>query len=194
MYTAVPFSIASIVFTQSFAPTSERRSKRLPPVSSSRSTTSSFKMISPVSIPSSIRCVVTPVTLSPLITAHWIGDAPRYLGSREACTFTQPYLGMSKTTFGIICPKATTTIISGSYSRRCSTHSVSLTFSGWYTSMPCSMAQAFTGVYFSALLLPTALSGWETTSTTSCPAFMISSNVLTAKSGVPIKITLIPVF
>lgn len=51
-------------------------------------------------------------------------------------------------------------------------------------------AHSFTGVYFNALLLPTALSGCETTSTTSCPAFIISSNVPTAKSGVPINITL----
>ena len=35
------------------------------------------KIISPVSNPSFICIVVTPDTLSPLMTAHWIGAAPR---------------------------------------------------------------------------------------------------------------------
>ena len=42
-----------------------------------------FISISPVSIPSSICMVVTPETCSPLMTAHWIGAAPRYLGSSD---------------------------------------------------------------------------------------------------------------
>ena len=152
--------------------------------------TSCFIIISPVSIPSAIRCVVTPVTVSPLMIAHWIGAAPRYFGSRDACTLTQPKRGISNIAFGIICPKASTIMISGSYPRRYSTQASSLTRSGWYTSMPCASAHALTGVYLSALLLPTALSGCETTSPTSCPALMISSNVATAKSGVPMNMTL----
>jgi hypothetical protein len=43
--------------------------------------------MSPVSSPASIRMVVTPVTDSPLAIAHWIGAAPRYFGSRDACKF-----------------------------------------------------------------------------------------------------------
>jgi len=34
--------------------------------------------------------VETPVTASPLSTAHWIGAAPRYFGSSEPWTFTAP--------------------------------------------------------------------------------------------------------
>ena len=40
--------------------------------------------ISPVSSPTSIIIVVTPLSFSPSMTAHWIGAAPRYLGSRDA--------------------------------------------------------------------------------------------------------------
>lgn len=70
-------------------------------------------MISPVSSPTSMRIVVTPVISSPLMTAHWIGAAPRYFGSRDACTLMHPYFGRSRILFGRICPKAATMIISG---------------------------------------------------------------------------------
>ena len=51
---------------------------------------------------------------SPFNIDHWIGAAPRYFGSREACTLIQPYLGRSSSSLGNICPKAATTINSGS--------------------------------------------------------------------------------
>ena len=46
--------------------------------------------MSPVSSPASMRMVVTPVTDSPRAIAHWIGAAPRYFGSSEACMFRLP--------------------------------------------------------------------------------------------------------
>ncbi len=131
VYTAVPCAMASRVFTQSSAPASARRPKSVPPVSPSFKGTSVFRIISPVSRPSSMRMVVTPVTGSPLITAHWMGAAPRYLGSREAWTLMQPFGGSSKISFGRIWPKATTTIISGLYPLKYSIHSGSRTLRGW---------------------------------------------------------------
>ena len=46
-----------------------------------------------------MRIVVTPVTVSPFATAQLIGAAPRYFGSSEAWTLTQPYLGQVKDRF-----------------------------------------------------------------------------------------------
>ncbi len=45
--------------------------------------TRSCRIISPVSSPSSINIVVTPVSLSPAKRGAWIGDAPRYLGKSD---------------------------------------------------------------------------------------------------------------
>src|SRR5579871_2809734 len=44
---------------------------------------SHLSSMSPVSSPASMRIVVTPVTDSPFAMAHWIGAAPRYLGSND---------------------------------------------------------------------------------------------------------------
>ncbi len=62
------------------------------------------EMISPVSKPASIFMIVTPVSASPLRIADWIGDAPRYFGSSDVWTFTQPNFGKSKMVCGKICP------------------------------------------------------------------------------------------
>ncbi len=40
----------------------------------------------PVSSPASIRMIETPVSLSPRISDHWIGAAPRSLGNSDAWT------------------------------------------------------------------------------------------------------------
>ena len=76
----------------------------------------SVSSISPVSIPSSISIVVTPVSVSPEYIAHCMGEAPLCLGSNEACAFTQPYRGMESISGGSILPYATTIIISGASS------------------------------------------------------------------------------
>ena len=187
----MPSSIIFMVSTHSFAPSAESLSNRLPPVSSGASLTVLFAIISPVSTPSSILMVVTPVNSSPLITAHWIGAAPLYFGRSEACTLIQPYRGISRILFDRICPKATTIIISALNFLRYSILAVSLILTGWNTSIPCESAHSLTGVYCIVLPRPFGLSGCVTTSATSCPASIIASSVPTEKSGVPMKITLI---
>ncbi len=66
-----------------------------------------------MSSPSSISIVVTPVSVSPVAIAHWIGAAPRNLGSSEAWTFSVPSGAISITERGRIWPKATTTCSCG---------------------------------------------------------------------------------
>ena len=102
--------------------------------------------MSPVSMPSFICIVVTPVLSSPLIIAHCIGAEPRYFGNRDACILIQPYLGISRISLDTICPNATTTITSGLISFNIFTNSASLTLTGWYTVIPCFNAASLTGV------------------------------------------------
>ena len=71
----------------------------LPSMLSSR-----LSSIGPVSSPSSIRMMVTPVTSSPARIARWIGAAPRQRGSSEAWTLMQPALGASRIGLGRISP------------------------------------------------------------------------------------------
>jgi hypothetical protein len=61
------------------------------------------KRISPVSMPSSMTIVVTPVVFSPFRIAQAIGAAPRYLGNREAWTLIAPHFGICNKAFGKIC-------------------------------------------------------------------------------------------
>ena len=60
--------------------------------------------MAPVSRPSSIFMMVTPLSASPAMMARLIGAAPRQRGSSEACTLKQPSLGASSTGFGRIRP------------------------------------------------------------------------------------------
>ena len=46
--------------------------------------TTTLLYMAPVSMPRSIRMMVTPDSVSPRMMAYWIGAAPRYLGSRDA--------------------------------------------------------------------------------------------------------------
>ena len=52
--------------------------------------------MAPVSRPSSIRMMVTPLSASPAMMARLIGAAPRQRGSSEACTLKQPSFGASQ--------------------------------------------------------------------------------------------------
>ena len=79
----------------------------------------------PVSIPTSIRMIVIPVTVSPRATAQLIGAAPRYFGRREAWTLMHSRRGMSRIDFGRMWPYATTTIRSGASA------AIRATASGW---------------------------------------------------------------
>ena len=65
-----PFSMSSMVSTQSFAPAALNLSNKEPPVSSLSNGTTTFVSISPVSRPSSICIMVTPVSFKPSTTAH----------------------------------------------------------------------------------------------------------------------------
>ena len=66
--------------------------------------TFSASSMGPVSRPSSICMMVTPVSLSPAMIARWIGAAPRQRGSSEACTLMQPLTGVSSMGRGRINP------------------------------------------------------------------------------------------
>ena len=84
-----------------------------PPSPPGRSASARASSSGPVSRPSSISMVVTPVSVSPFAIAHWIGAAPRSRGRSEAWTLTVPRGAMSITLRGRIWPKATTTCSSG---------------------------------------------------------------------------------
>jgi len=51
-----------------------------------------------------MRIVVSPVIVSPLTIAQWIGAAPRYFGSSDACRLTHPSRGISIKRCEMICP------------------------------------------------------------------------------------------
>ena len=67
---AVPFSSFDNVLTINFPPSIASLSKRLPPVSFSSNFMTAVSITSPVSSPSAMYIVVTPVSSSPSITAH----------------------------------------------------------------------------------------------------------------------------
>ena len=79
-----------------------------------------------------MRMVVTPVTFSPFAIAHWMGAAPRYFGSNDACRLMLPYFGSSSIHLGIIRPYPTTMIAAGAISFNLARNSsFCLIFSGW---------------------------------------------------------------
>ena len=186
----LPFSISASDSIKASAPISDNLSKSSSLVSSTSMFVFLTRSMSPVSSPSSICIIVTPVSLSPFITDHWIGAAPRYLGKSEAWTLIHPYFAASSTRLGKILPYATTTIISAFISSICLIISLSLSELGWKTSILCSLAHFFTAGGVKICFLPTGLSGWEKTAITLCFSINFSKQG-TAKSGVPIKITFI---
>ena len=144
-------------------------------------------MMRPVSMSWSRKNVVTPVFVSPLMTAQLIGAAPRYWGNRAACTLNVPYSGIAHTTSGSIL-KATTTWRLALYERSCSTNSGSFIFTGCNTGNPISSAYFFTSEACSSFwCLPTGLSGCVTTATTLYSFSTSAFRVSTANSGVPIN-------
>src|SRR5467141_5073051 len=144
--------------------------------------------ISPVSIPASIRIVVTPVRVSPFTIAQLMGAAPRYLGSREACRLIQPSFGIGSNLAGIICPYAIITTQSGA--SLCSSASVSAAriFSGWCTVSCAASAVSFTAENDTSCPRPRGRSGCVTAliiSMSGCASRCLS--VGTANEGVPQK-------
>ena len=84
---------SATVSTSRSAPRRARRSWSVSTVSSGSMGVATWAMMSPASRSSAMCMMVTPVSLSPLRMAQWMGAAPRYLGSREEWTLMQPYLG-----------------------------------------------------------------------------------------------------
>ena len=144
-------------------------------------------MIRPVSMSWSRKKVVTPVSVSPLMTAQLMGAAPRYWGNSAAWTLNVPYSGIAHTTSGNM-RKATTTCRLALYERSCSTNSGSFIFSGCSTGNPCATAYCFTAEgCISVWCRPTGLSGCVTTATTLYSFSTSACSVSTANSGVPIN-------
>ena len=101
-------------------------------------------IIRPVSMSSSRKKVVTPVSVSPLMTAQLIGAAPRYCGSRAACTLKVPKRGRFHTCLGSI-RKATTTCRWASKARSWHRKSSSFMRSGCNTGIDLDRAYCLTG-------------------------------------------------
>jgi hypothetical protein len=85
-------------------PSSARRAVSEPVVSCGEIASERIARTGPVSIPASISIIETPVSPSPASMAAAIGEAPRYFGSREACTLSAPRGGMASTSGRKICP------------------------------------------------------------------------------------------
>src|SRR5574344_1021398 len=96
--------------------------------------TDSDMIMEPVSILSSRRKVVTPLSVSPLMMAQFMGAAPRYLGRREEWRLKVPKRGIDQMARGNIL-KATTTNISALISSSRLLNPESLRDSGCNSSM-----------------------------------------------------------
>ncbi|MNH23575.1 hypothetical protein D3C79_834790 [compost metagenome] len=96
--------MALTVSTKAWGPSSASLSYRLVEVSSRAMGQVTLRIMAPVSSPTSICMMVTPVSLSPAQMERWMGAAPRQRGSREPCTLMQPRRGVSSTAFGRIRP------------------------------------------------------------------------------------------
>ena len=122
-------------------------------------------MMAPLSISWFSRKVVTPVSVSPLMTAQLMGAAPRYCGSSEAWRLNVPRRGMAQITSGSI-RNAMTIPRSGRSACIAATNSGALSFSGCNTGSPSSSAASFTSLRWSFCPRPAGLSGVVTTPTT----------------------------
>src|SRR5437879_448227 len=184
----VPAAKPRNVSTISGAPTSDNRAASSGAVSSVPISISRCSSISPVSIPASIRIVVTPVRVSPFTMAQLMGAAPRYLGSREACRLIQPSFGIGSNLAGIICPYAIITTQSGA--SFCSSASVSAAriFSGSCPGRCAASAVSFTAENETSCPRPRGRSGCVIAliiSMSGCASRCLS--VGTANEGVPQK-------
>ena len=139
----------------------------------------------PVSISSSIIKVVTPLRLSPLMIAQFIGAAPLYCGSKEPCRLNVPRRGIDQTTLGSI-RNATTMKRSAFRASREARKSGSRSNGGCSRLSPLSLAKSFTALSPSLCPRPAGLSGTVTTPTTLYPLSSRLSRGATANSGVPI--------
>ena len=163
------------------------RSCTSPAVSSGPMGIRSWKRMSPVSISAFRKKVVTPVSVSPFITAQLMGAAPRYLGRREPCRLKAPSAGMLHTASGNMRKATTTCRLAFRASNACK-NAESLSFSGCSTGKPRSTAKRFTADCRSCCLpRPPHLSVAVTTPAISYPLSSRMRREGTANSGVPIK-------
>ena len=86
--------------TIKLAPSAASRSCSSPAVSSGPIATRASRQTGPVSSPSSMRMIETPVSLSPAMMARLMGAAPRQCGRSEAWTLKQPKRGASRIGLG----------------------------------------------------------------------------------------------
>ena len=179
------FSIASTVSTTSLEPIAANLSCKAPALSVGSISTLCCKSISPVSISCFSRNVVTPVRVSPSIIARFIGAAPLYCGSSEACRLTVPNLGIFHTASGNI-RKATTICKSAPKALSVSMKSSSLRLVGCNRGNLFSKANSLTGENRTFCPRPTGLSGTVTTATICLPLSKSAFSGYTANSGVPI--------
>ncbi len=168
-------------------PNSASLGDKLPAVSSGAIAILSCSSMAPVSMPSSISIVVMPVSVSPLMIAHWIGPAPRYFGSREPWTFMQPLGGSTRIAGGRIRPNAATTIKSGFQSVSEARKSRSFIFVGCRTGSCSRWAICFTGEGVRVWPRPFGRSGCVTMPTTWSSDLKSASREGTANSGVPMN-------
>src|SRR5258708_1679139 len=142
------------------------------------------RRMSPVSSPSSICMLGTPVSEKPRAMAHCAGAAPRNSGSSGACTLREPCRGTASASAGMMRPYAATTARSGCTEASSAASRPCLSFSGCSTGMPCSSAHFFDAGARRSACRPTGLSGWATTATSrSAPPSRMGS----VNSGVPRK-------
>ena len=143
--TRSPAAYADKVGTNNDAPISDSRSCSVLAVSSAAMDVLASARTSPVSKPSSICIMPTPVSVSPAMIARWIGAAPRHLGNNDACTFKQPSFGASKISCGRINPYATTMAASRFNSANSAFTSSARNDLGVRAGMPKRFASACTG-------------------------------------------------
>ena len=184
-----PVARPAIASPSASAPMPASRSVRVPAVSSGRIGHARARRMSPVSIPSSIRMIVAPVSESPASSACCTGAAPRHRGSSDAWTLMHPEGGMARTSGGRMSPYAAVTTISGWCAARRSRAAGARRLSGCSTGSPSSRAAALTGLAAIRRPRPAGRSARVYTAAIRCgpPASILSEG--TANSGVPAKTT-----
>src|SRR5258705_9512283 len=137
-------------------------------------------------MPSSSCMIDTPVSVSPRMTAHCTGAAPRYFGNTDAWTLMQPRGTAPSTAGGRILPYATTTASAAPDSASATASSPLRADFGWITRRPSASSARFTAGACSCPPRPAGLSGCDTTSTISCAAAHARKHG-TANSGEPMN-------
>ena len=175
---AVPVRSASSAASSSSAPFAASRASSSGADSSGRTGVRQHSRMSPASISGVTKSTHTPVSASPFASVHWMGLAPRYLGSSDGCTFSVPHRGTASSGRLRNCPKSATTTTSGSSRAMASTISGDDTASDSIGTIPSSAAARFTLHGSSFFPRPPGRSGCTTT-----PASTTRSDPCSARSS-----------